>query len=221
VFGIFRTSGYPEAVAHALTGLTTNVVPRSVWRAAPRPEGADALQGHYRLGRRLATPHLPQGAPTSPALANLCAHGLDRRLTGLAETFGMTYSRYADDVAFSGAIGPTTVRRIICAVTGIAKDEGFVINEVKTRAVTRSQRQRLAGVVINEHPNVSRSDYDTLRAILHNAARTSPAEQNRAGHAQFVTHLQGRVSWATALNPQRRRTLESLLNAAVANVAND
>ena len=64
VYGIFRTAGYPEAVAHTLTGLCTNVVPVD-----------ESVAAGSRLARRLATPHLPQGAPTSPALANLAAFG--------------------------------------------------------------------------------------------------------------------------------------------------
>ena len=101
VYGIFRTAGYPEAVAHALTALCTTVVPRIEWEALPAPP-PELARRHWRLGRRLATPHLPQGAPTSPALASLAATGLDRRLAGLAPTLVATYSRYADDLTFSG-----------------------------------------------------------------------------------------------------------------------
>jgi len=149
-------------------------------------------------------------------LANLCAHGLDRRMTGVAAAFGMVYSRYADDLALSGAVSGATVRRVVEIAGDIARDEGFAINELKTRAVTRSQRQRLAGPVINEHPNMVRSEYDTLRAILHNAARDGLDSQNRAGHPHFAAHLAGRVSWATSLNPERKAKLESLLAAATA-----
>lgn len=71
--GMFRLAGYPESVAHTLTGLTTNVVPTEVWRSRPRRPSEDA-NADFHLGTRLATPHLPQGAPTSPALANLCTY---------------------------------------------------------------------------------------------------------------------------------------------------
>ena len=102
IYGIFRTAGYPEAVAHALTGLSTNVVPTAFWGSLPRPRRVPSDQAHHRLGRKLATPHLPQGAPTSPALANLAAFKLDRRLTGLAASLEINYTRYADDLTFSG-----------------------------------------------------------------------------------------------------------------------
>ncbi len=65
VYGIFRTAGYPEAVAHVLTGLVTTVIPLHAWDALPRPTELRAITAHHRLGRRLAQPHLPQGAPSS------------------------------------------------------------------------------------------------------------------------------------------------------------
>ena len=214
VFGIFRTAGYAEGVAHALTALCTNVLPRARWAALPRPSEGRLIAAHWRLGRRLATPHLPQGAPTSPALATLAAFTLDRRLTGLAETFGARYTRYADDLAFSGdaALGRRATR-LAGLVAEIARDEGFLLNPAKTRVMPRSGRQQLCGVVVNEHPNVPRREYDLLKAILHDAARNGPLAANRAGHPAFGPHLLGRIAWVEQLNPRRGRRLRERFEA--------
>ena len=97
VYGLLRTAGHPEPVAHALAALCTTRTPAGVLRTAPSTMADRA----YRLAL-LRTPHLPQGAPTSPALANLAAFSLDRRLSGLARALGASYSRYADDLTLSG-----------------------------------------------------------------------------------------------------------------------
>jgi RNA-directed DNA polymerase len=207
VFGIFRTAGYSEGLAYVLTALCTNVVPRAEWAALPRP-GDDLIAAHWRLGRRLATPHLPQGAPTSPALASLAAFSLDRRLTGLAGAFGARYTRYADDLAFSGdATLGKRAGRLADLVAEIARDEGFLLNRAKTRAMPRSTRQQLCGVVVNEHPNAPRREYDLLKAIIHDATRNGPTAANRAGQPDFRAHLLGRVAWVEQLNPPRGRRL--------------
>ena len=161
VFGIFRTAGYPESVAHTLTGLCTNVVPPG-----------ESVTGHFRLARRLATPHLPQGAPTSPALANLAAFALDRRLTGLAAALGARYSRYADDLVLSS---DHHLRTPHTTIGEIAAREGFRVNAAKTRVMGRGARQTVTGIVVNAHPNVPRADYDELKAILHRAALHGPS----------------------------------------------
>jgi RNA-directed DNA polymerase len=204
VYGIFRAAGYPESVAHHLTGLVTNSVPHAEWAAAPRPADPAALPAHARMGRLLAGPHLPQGAPTSPALANLCAYRLDCRLAGLADAFGAVYSRYADDLAFSGAT-PVLARApaLRRAVAAIVAEEGFRLNERKSALATRAGRQRVCGVVVNARTNAPRDDYDRLRAALHEAATRGPAAANRDGVPDLRAHLLGRIGWAAALNPAR------------------
>jgi hypothetical protein len=214
VYAIWRALGYPRAVAHVLTGLTTNVVPGVVWQRVSEATTPDAAQPRFHLGRQLATPHLPQGAPTSPALANLAAFRLDRRLSGLARATGLRYSRYADDLTFSG--GARLIRRraeFEATARAIIRDEGFRLNDLKAVAQATGGRQMVCGVVVNTRTNVRRSDYDELRAILHNAARSGPASQNRDNVEDFRAHLLGRISWAQSLNPARGRRLRELFAA--------
>lgn len=202
VYGRFRAAGYPEPVAWLLTGLTTTAAPVSTLTGAPA-----------RLRAALAIPHLPQGAPTSPALANLVAARLDRRLTGLADALGATYTRYADDLVLSGdrSLG-RAAGRVVDTVGRIAVGEGFRLQPTKTRVQRAGRRQTVTGIVVNAHPNVRRDEYDTLRAVLHNAAVHGPAGQNRAGHPDFRAHLAGRVSWVESVNPGRGARLRAVFD---------
>jgi hypothetical protein len=205
IHALFEKLGYPEAVARILTGLCTNAVPMSVAK-----RGAAT----WTEAKLLGVPHLPQGAPTSPALANLCALHLDLRLDALSASLGGEYTRYADDLAISG--GETLRRRVPRVsnlVAAIALEEGFEVNHRKTRAMHHSHRQRLAGIVVNEKANVARRDYDRLKAILTNCARHGPASQNRAGHADFAAHLAGRIAYVASINQGRGATLEAIFRS--------
>jgi hypothetical protein len=206
VYGMLRAAGFPEPVAHTLTGLCTTVTPPSVLTHAP----ASVPNRDYRLAL-LRAPHLPQGAPTSPALANLCGFRLDRRLTGLAARYGARYTRYADDLAFSGPLSPASASSLVAAVRAITLDEGFRLNEAKTRVRGAADRQQLAGLVVNAAPAPPRHEYDTLRALLHNAIGTGIDEQNREGHADFAAHVAGRIAWMSHHHPARAAKLQALL----------
>ncbi|HVV88376.1 MAG TPA: reverse transcriptase family protein [Kofleriaceae bacterium] len=192
VSGLFRVAGYPEEVARTLAALCTHRTPADVLAAAPAPEPTDLA--------RLRARHLPQGAPTSGALANLAAYRLDVRLAALAATLGARYGRYADDLVLSG--DRTLLRAapsVIARVGAIAFDEGFTLNFRKTRVMSAARRQRVTGVVVNRKPSPPRADVERLRAILHNCLRTGPAAQNRDGHPDFRAHLAGRISWIASL----------------------
>lgn len=202
VLKVFLTAGYPEDVSVALTRLCTHSMSPSVLRERPLI---------WREQRRLSAAHLPQGAPTSPALANLCAFRLDCRLAGLAQSAGAQYTRYADDLLFSGGEDfARQSRRFESLVNVIILEQGFRPNNRKTRFLGQSQRQQAAGVVLNEKPNLSRQEFDRLKAILTNCRRHGPRSQNRDGHDDFQAHLRGRIAWHSFVNTERGARLSAL-----------
>ncbi len=201
VVAIFRTMGFSREVALWLARLTTSTVPPGL----TAPSEADL--------RPYRTRHLPQGAPTSPALANLSAFALDVRLSGLARRFDVRYTRYADDITFSGhgRFGGA-LKDFIPLVTAIVRDERFSVHRRKRRVLRRGQRQMVTGVVVNEKINAARRDYDQLRAILHNCIRHGPSTQNRDGLEHFAAHLAGRIGHIRHLNPQRGNRLRQMFD---------
>ncbi len=201
VYGTLRQTGYSESVAHTITGLCTNAVPPRVLAAMPSGGSPDE---RFALRRALATSHLPQGAPSSPMLANLAIRRLDSRLSGWADAAGATYTRYADDLAFSGS-GVLAKRpdAFIRGVRRIIEDEGHSVNPRKTRVRRQGVRQTVTGIVVNQHVNVSRGDYDRLKATIHNCVVHGPQTQNHRKIDDFRAHLLGRISWVESLNAQR------------------
>ncbi len=142
-------------------------------------------------------------------MANLCAFGLDRRLTGYAEAVGATYTRYADDLTFSGSDLAVRQRGIVAAVRRIVQEEGFTLNPGKTRIRGRTARQLVTGVVVNTSTRLPREDLDLLRAILHNCLVHGPAGQNRLRHNDFQAHLRGRIAWVASLDAEQGRRLQA------------
>lgn len=111
---------------------------------------------------------LPQGSPTSPTLTNILCKKLDRRLTGLANRFGVTYTRYADDITFSSPHNIYTdeafnneLKRII------EEDQKLVINPKKTRLQKAGYRQEATGLIVNNKVNVRRRYVKQIRMWLY------------------------------------------------------
>jgi retron-type reverse transcriptase len=208
VHHIFRSLGYPWAVARILTGLCSSCTPRSVFSSVPTAQRHD-----WFTQKIYQSPHLPQGAPTSPALANLAAWHLDVRVRGLAKTFGANHTRYADDLAFSrDSDFALKIKSFLAGIGDIAKSEGFTLNERKTRVMRRGGCQRVTGIVVNDHINVPRALFDELKATLHNCRRNGPVGENRAGLRDFRAHLNGKVTWVEHVNPARAERLRRMFN---------
>ena len=110
---------------------------------------------------------LPQGAPTSPLLTNAICCNLDRKMKGLAKRFGLHYSRYADDMTFSSMHnvyqdGGEFRKELL----KIISEQGFTINDKKTRLLKTGCRQEVTGLTVNAIANVSRQYIQELRWIL-------------------------------------------------------
>lgn len=193
---VFRRLGYNAPVAGVLADLCTVATP------ADELGGLGAWQAATMRSR-----HLPQGAPSSPALVNLAMHRLDARLTGLARSQGARYTRYGDDLAFSDARDAALIAGV---VPKIVAAEGLSVNPRKTRIMRAGSRQELAGVVVNDRAQVPRREYDDLRALLHNAARFGAESQNRDGHTDFRAHVYGRIAWVAQGNEARRERLRAM-----------
>lgn len=201
IVAIYRALGYSREIGIWLARLTTSGIPSDL-----NPPVGDARANWEYLPR-----HLPQGAPTSPYLANLCAFGLDVRLSGLANRFGAIYTRYADDLTFSGDDEFSTALPIFLQLLRqIVSDEKFMINRKKTRILRPSDRQMVTGVVVNETPNPSRPEFDRLKAILHNCKVHGPSSQNRDQHENFAAHLRGRISHVLWLNAEKGEKLMAI-----------
>ena len=111
---------------------------------------------------------LPQGSPTSPTITNILCKKLDRRLTGLANRFGATYTRYADDITFSSPHNIYTneefnkeLKRII------EEDQKLFINTKKTRLQKSDYRQEATGLIVNDKVNVRRRYLKQIRMWLY------------------------------------------------------
>jgi retron-type reverse transcriptase len=113
---------------------------------------------------------LPQGAPTSPRLSNLVNVRLDARLSGVARWRKLAYSRYADDMAFSGTVkeGGDRINDFIYLTKQIVEEEGYILHtDKKLRIARRHNCQIVTGIVVNDKANLPRQTRRWLRAVEH------------------------------------------------------
>jgi len=156
--GYFEFLGYNPGVATVLGLLCTD---------APRVR--ITIKGRSQIVA-IGARSLPQGACTSPALANLIASRLDTRLTGLISTFKgeWSYTRYADDLNFSTSDTKPEIGQLIAAVSHIAKDEKFEIRSEKTRIMRAPHRQSVTGLLVGDEVRIPKATIKKMRALFHN-----------------------------------------------------
>ena len=179
VSGLFRAMGFDPRATFVLTELTT------------------------------FNKHLPQGAPTSPFISNILCFPLDKRLNNFAEKNGLNYSRYADDIVFSGN---RLKKSILKLIDKVVKDEGFKLATDKTKFVSSKNRQIVTGVVVNKKPNLTREKRRILRAIIHNCEIHGVFSQNLSKRHNFKKYLEGWISYLNMFDSKKASQLKSSIN---------
>ena len=190
VRGLLVAYGYSYPVATTLAVLMTE--------AERQPVEVEGEVFFVPVGPR----HCVQGAPTSPGLCNSLLLRLDHRLAGLARKRQLTYTRYADDLTFSGDLNRSQAEALRTVVTHLVSSEGFAVNATKTRLMTRGSRQSVTHVVVNQVLGISRQERRRWRASAHQLARRSESEQPR-----LRAQLEGRIAFLHMLNPRQAESL--------------
>lgn len=191
VRGLLIALGYSFDVATALALLMTE--------AERQPVEVDGELRFVPVDHR----YCPQGAPTSPGLCNAVAKKLDQRLGGLARSIGWSYSRYADDLTFSGD-DAEKIGLLLRLVAQIAEEEGFRLNARKTRVMRAGRAQHVTGVTVNETLGLSRKERRKMRAAIHQLrAKRASGKPDQAAEQS----LQGKLAYLAMLNPQQAAPL--------------
>jgi len=175
VWQVFHSIGYEGIVAGALTRLCT-------------------YDGY-----------LPQGAPTSPALSNLVCIRLDKRLSALCGRNNITYTRYADDLAFS-ARSPGRLVQVQRTVVRIVEDEDFTVNPRKTRYAGPRRQRRITGLVLRgDSFGISRQQKRQVRAMAHRYHTQDMADADRG---RLRHQLDGWLAFLRDVDPARAQQLQ-------------
>lgn len=153
---------------------------------------------------------IPQGASTSPAISNLITIDMDTELAKLAkklstESYNVRYTRYADDITFSGKIIDKDY--LINSVNKIIKKFDFKLNTKKTRVLGRNSRQLVTGIVVNKKMQVSRNKRRELRANMYFIDKFGIDDQMRTkkiteSKEKYIRKLLGTVNFVLFVNPK-------------------
>jgi len=178
--GLFSQMGYSGQLATTLALLCTEAQTEQV-----SVDGETFFVAH---GMRA----LPQGAPSSPALTNILCRRLDARLQGCAAKLGFAYTRYADDLTFSGDEAARKLSgKLLWRVKQIIAAEGFTPHPDKQHVMRSAQRQSVTGVVVNEKPAVERNTLRRFRATLFQVEKDGPAGKQWNGNPHVIDALEG------------------------------
>lgn len=144
---------------------------------------------------------LPQGAPTSAALSNLLLREFDEKVGMYCRQEQIRYTRYADDMTFSGNFDELKVIRF---VRKALKSMGLQLNNKKTRVRKQGQQQEVTGIVVNYKTQLPKSIRKEIRKNMYYICKyglESHLDYIDSEHKNYLEHLLGQVSYALFINP--------------------
>lgn len=155
---------------------------------------------------------LPQGAPTSPHVANMALYEFDKWVDRVCSPFGLSYTRYADDLTFSGEYIP---QGFVSLLRKKLKSIGFAVAEDKVHLNGRDKRQMVTGLVVNEKVSLPRSVRRWLRAVLH-SGKSAGAENMLNKSDKTLEQIQGYIGLQSLLDHDTFVQQLSELNTIIA-----
>ena len=202
VFHIFRQLGYQPLMAFELARLTTCVTDNLYRYARPqwRNHGRHSTIEKYK-DRRIG--HLPQGAPTSPMLSNLVMRSLDEDIATAAQSAGLIYTRYSDDLTFSTRqdFSRSQAVKFTHVVANLLRTADLYPNKRKTVIIPPGARKVVLGLIVDgAEPRLPRQFRDNLRQHLYYLEKFEPIEHMQLRGFETVLgmkrHIRGLVDFA-------------------------
>lgn len=148
---------------------------------------------------------LPQGAPSSPVITNILMREFDEQLGAWCRERDIAYTRYCDDMTFSGAFDP---KEVIAFVRQELKTRGFLLNGQKTRIQRAGQRQSVTGIVVNVKPGIPREYLRKLRQELYYCRKYGIREhltrtEQEITEEVYAARLLGQVQYVLQISPEK------------------
>ncbi len=204
VKGLFQSLGYAEQLATIFALACTQALSKKVT--------LDGQQYFVQQAKRF----LPQGSPASPAISNLIAYKLDRKLKGLAIKLGFDYSRYADDLSFScQADNEKQIAKLLFFIKKICFFEGFEVHPQKTHIMRKSNRQEVTGIVVNEKPAIAKRKLHQFRALLHNIEQNGWQNQHWGKVPFPIQAIEGYIHFVNMVNPNKAAAFQQKLQSII------
>ncbi len=202
VKGVFKSLGYSDAAATIFGLLCTE----------PEVEKVE-LDGriyYVATGER----HLPQGAPTSPAITNILCRRLDRRMQKMADECGFVYTRYADDLTFStSGESKQNICNVLRRSEAVVAHEGLELHPEKTRVLRKSRQQEVTGIVVNEKLSIDRKELKRFRAVLFQVEKDGPDGKHWSKSPDVIASLKGFANYLQMVDPEKAAGYQKRVHA--------